>query len=308
MRKDESGRVLPNIQLVSSFMRNSLRLDSVYSKEEFNNIALELVAAETQVRGISKEETLTHSSNRLSPYESDEARADLRKQVYGELISMPRLNVDDDIKLGAGGALPQSELCKNKTAFILIGLPASGKSGIACKISDQFGAIILDSDFAKRKFPEYNIPFGASLVHNESSSVVFGGFPGYEEEPNVFSYAVSSGMNMVIPKIGDVGNKIYSFAKGLKEAEFDVHLVLVRLDREKATQRAIERYRQTKRYVPVSLIYDVYSNNPTITFYDMMTLKPYKTAFSSFTMFSTDVDFGCEAELVYASKQSPFRK
>ena len=302
------GRTLVSLKPVTTFLKNSLELDKTCSKEEFDKIVLEIVSAETQVSETSKNETLTHDVNRLHPYESDEARADLRRQIYDELISMQRLDNDDDIKLGSGGALPKKELSVGKTAFIVIGLPASGKSGISCKISDKFGAIILDSDYAKRKFPEFQIPFGASLVHSESSSVVFGGFPGHEAEPNMLAYAVSNGLNMVIPKIGDVGDKIHLLAKGIKEAGFEVHLVLVRLDREKATQRAIKRYSETRRYVPVSLIYDVYSNNPTITFYDMMILDSYKETFSSFTMFSTDVDYGRDAKLIYASEKSPFSK
>lgn len=308
MGKDENGRILINVQHMSKFMRNTLCLDKIYSKDEFDKVAMELVSAETLASQTAKEETLDHASNRLSPYEDDYQRTNLRQRIYNELISLQRPDCDDDISLGNGGALPQGDLQKNKTAFIVIGLPASGKSGIACQIADDFGAIILDSDFAKRKFPEYQALFGASLVHNESSSVVFGGFNGHETEPNVLSYAVSNSMNMVIPKIGDTGPKIYSFAKGLTDKGYQVHLVLVRLDREKATQRAIERYRKTKRYVPISLIYDVYSNNPTITFYDMMMLKRYKKAFESFTMISTDVAFGCDAEVMYASPKSPFRK
>ena len=62
-----------------------------------------------------------------------------------------------------------------KQAFVLIGLPASGKSSIAVDIADKYGALLLDSDLAKRKLPEYKVyPWGASLVNAESSLIVFG--------------------------------------------------------------------------------------------------------------------------------------
>jgi hypothetical protein len=81
---------------------------------------------------------------------------------------------DDHIKLGKGGAVPQN-LMRSKDACVLIGLPASGKSTIARRFATEYGAIILDSDFAKRKLPEFpNYPWGASIVHEESAKIIFG--------------------------------------------------------------------------------------------------------------------------------------
>ena len=76
--------------------------------------------------------------------------------------------------------LPNTALKKDKQAFYVIGLPASGKSEVAGLLSDNYGAIILDSDYAKRKFPEYQAECGATIVHEESSMVVFGGKEPYD--------------------------------------------------------------------------------------------------------------------------------
>ena len=88
------------------------------------------------------------------------------------------LNIDDDkIKLGVGGCLPlpDGHLNNDKQFYIVIGLPASGKSSISAKIADATGSAVLDSDFAKRKLPEFREKDnGASLVHKESQVIVMG--------------------------------------------------------------------------------------------------------------------------------------
>lgn len=45
---------------------------------------------------------------------------------------------------------------RGKQLHLLLGLPASGKSTIADKISEATGARILDSDMAKEMIPEYS--------------------------------------------------------------------------------------------------------------------------------------------------------
>lgn len=166
---------------------------------------------------------------------------------------------------------------------------------------------MLDSDLAKRKFPEYKASFGASLVHEESSVVVFGqGNPKFTNEPSLMQFAVKNGANIIIPKIGSTVESIESLARVLhEEKDYTVHLVLVRLNREKATIRAIQRYAKTKRYVPIALIYDGYENEPTITFYDMMSIGNTAQLFESFTMVSSDVRPGEKKPIMFATEKSP---
>lgn len=292
------SRVLNDTFHADRFLRNTLQIES----DNINDYAKKIASAEMQQEQIINKDTLTFKEYRTHDYASEEARKELRKQIYNELISFTRIN-DDDIKLGSGGALPKTEIKSNRQAYYLIGLPASGKSGIANSLSDKYGAIIIDSDFAKRKFPEYhNSDFGASVVHEESSIVVFGGKDKYATEPSVLQYAINKGHNIVIPKIGDVSSKVLNFSKQLKKLNYDVHLILVRLDREKATKRALTRYIETKRYVPLSLIFDEYGNNPTITFYDMTRIQK---VFKSYTMVSSDVPFGEKKKIIFSTKYSP---
>lgn len=286
------------------FIKYTLNCDA--DEDTILKYVVAVTSAEMHQRSILGKDTLKSDAYRIPNYSNNEERKALRKTIYTELITKKRLKKDDSIVLGKGGALPKTELMKMAEAFFVIGLPASGKSRIATCLSDKYGAIILDSDFAKRKFPEYSTTdFGASVVHEESSVVVFGGQGEYANESSVLQFAVENQINMVIPKIGDKPERIASFAKNLKEIGYTVHLVLVRLDREKATRRALDRFIQTRRYVPLSLIFDEYGNNPTITFYDMKQLRTYSSIFKSFTMISTDVPLGEPYKIMLKTKYSP---
>ena len=174
-------------------------------------------------------------------------------------------------------------------------MPASGKSGVAAKISQSYGAAILDSDFAKRKLPEYaQYPWGASLVNAESSSIVFGdkNQTGFY---SLFERAVESDYNIVIPKIGRDVYEILSLSKNLCEAKYEVHLTLVYLPKEKATEGALGRYIDTDRYVPLARIFDIYGNNPAFNYFLIKNAAPM--TIKSYGIVNTDVakkkDFLC---------------
>lgn len=297
------GRILSSNADIENFIKNVIHLDEDEDFEgQFNDCVFKIIAAEMQINTVKNKDTLTHTDYRIGDFSSEEQRKKLRKQIYQELIENIRLDNDDKITMGNGGALPQTELKSNREAYLVIGLPASGKSEISNLLSDKYGAMILDSDYAKRKFPEFNAPYGATVVHEESGIVVFGGNVKYAKESSVLEYAIKHGHNIVIPKIGDVKSKIYEFAKNLNLLGYKVHLILVRLDREKATKRAFKRFVNTGRYVPLPLVFDVYSNDPTITFYDLYHNNEY---FESFTMLSSDVPVNNPKIKILSTDKSP---
>ncbi|MBY0377490.1 MAG: zeta toxin family protein [Gammaproteobacteria bacterium] len=237
--------------------------------------------------------SVTSFEFRDGKYRDETDRWKLRTKIVEELFTLKRLSKDDTIRLGKGGALPICDVQNNKQAMILIGLPASGKSSIAHEVSDNYGAIILDSDFGKRKFPEYKrYKYGASLLHEESDIITM--FSEDVIKPKNFRSLIErcilNSSNIVIPKIGYNADSIEKLAEKLKlDLGYDVHLTLVSLDRRKATLRAINRYKQSKRYVSIGLIFDGYSNDPTLTYFR---LKQKNTnLFSSFGEISTDVPY-----------------
>ena len=301
-RPKEYSRILSDYDHAESFLKNSLHLNEEFTERRFNQAVMDVASVEMNTERVLGKNTLSNTAYRLPNYKTDASRIELRKRILQELKCKKRLDNDEKIVIGKGGALPRTMLKRDKQAFYVIGLPASGKSEISAMLSDNYGAIILDSDYAKRKFPEFSTDYGAAVVHEESSLVVFGGSGKYATEDSLLKYAVEQECNIVIPKIGDVSSKVFDFSKSLNRNGYDVHLVLVRLDREKAVQRAFKRFSKTRRYVPLSLIFDVYSNDPTITFYDLLCRNEI---FESYTMISSDVPFGERKKIVYSTTNSP---
>lgn len=180
----------------------------------------------------------------------DEQRQHIKAQILKELIDMTIPKDDDDIRIGYGGSKPRNRVRFNKKAIILLGLPASGKSTVAQVMSDMQGAYIIDSDFAKRKFPELAFPNGANWTHEESDNLV------YAEDDGVFAKCLEQGANIVIPKVGSNPESIKSIYETLIGQNYSISLGLVWLEPAKALQRAIKRYQASKRYVPILKIID----------------------------------------------------
>ena len=241
------------------------------------DLATLVMKAEILLDSMARFDTLTRADYRHASFSSSEARAQLRLQIFHELIELERVANDDDITLGVGGIKPQADNVKDeRQAFILIGPPASGKSGISNFLADKYGAHIIDSDYAKRKFPEFGEEYGASLVHEESILVTFGSEnQEFQEERNVLGHCVAYGYNMVIPKIGANGKSIRELRELLIKLGYTVHLTLIKLDRLAATKRVTERFRQTKRYVPLSLVFDGYGNDPIVTYFELRNDKEW---------------------------------
>lgn len=264
------ARPLLDQEAIENFLGNCLSINAqleVPGRGAFSSteIAKKIRDAESAVKQTNEEPTLTSKRNRIKAYRQDDQRKELRLQILSELITQDRLDNDDELKLNYGGAKPKNcEPQSSSQAYIVIGLPASGKSTLINRISDKLGAIILDSDHAKRKLPEFdNTVAGANLVHKEAGQIVFGG----SNEPSLLGYCISKKLNVVIPKIGQDFEDLRKFRSALKQAGYKVHLTATLLTREIATARALHRFLQTGRYVPLGLIFDGYANDPLMNYY-----------------------------------------
>lgn len=285
--------------LATRFVENILNLRD---KKQISKAVTNIACAEMNLIAIEKDDTLRSEKFRDPYHKNDRDREELRNHIVQELIKLPRIANDDKIKPGRGGARP-NELKKEKQAYIITGLPASGKSAIASQVANQTGAFILDCDYAKRKFPEYTqTPYSAFILHEESSLTVFGTYNNDNEGTiSLLEYCIANDINMVIPKIGHNAKSIVTLAKYLKKYHYTVHLTLISLDRTKAVQRAYNRYVETKRYVSLGLIFDTYSNNPMLEYYRMKKEEP----FDSFGAISTDVKKGEHPVFLEGDKQNP---
>lgn len=279
------SRNLQSNPVVEEFLKRALSFD--YTK--YKNIVPMIVDAEMGVEKFNEKfQTLNSDTMRVEKYRSNEKRDLLQRQIITELFSSKQLGDDDDIKLKRGGALPMTKVKSNKQAFILIGLPAAGKSTIAKRISRDYGAVIVDSDFAKRKLPEYNNhSYGASLVHEESSAITFGlGAATDSAKPlSLYELCLKKNYNIVIPRIGQSPNSIIQQANVLGLKGYKVHLILVSLSKRDSTVRAAIRYHYSNRYVPLGLIFDGYGNDPSLCYYFLR--GKYSDLFKSLGAIST---------------------
>jgi adenylate kinase family enzyme len=268
-----------------------------YKRDAINNIA----AAERNLILYDSTPTLTHKDFRDFKYRENDTREILRTRIVQELIDTERTDSDDLISLGVGGAKPKTKVIAKKKLYYIVGPPASGKSTVANEIADATGSYILDSDYAKRKLPEYTNQIGAaSLVHEESDALIF----NYKNK-NLLDYCIENDYNIIIPKIGHNIQKISEFCKAMKSIGYSPYLISVDLDREKATQRAYNRYVQTHRYVPLSLIFDGYGNQPTLNYFKLK--QRNNGIFNGFAQITTDVPKG-EKPILLEQKNLPSLK
>lgn len=240
--KNETKKISHIESLQNDFYDEILFLDELLQENEVESDTYKRMVL---AREIALIEHLEGNFNFKDLIGGDGDRQHIKKQILDELINMTIPKDDDDIRIGLGGSKPRNRLRKNKKAIILLGLPASGKSTVAQVMSDMQGAYIVDSDFAKRKFPELAFPNGASWTHDESDDLV------YAKGDGVLARCLEQGANMVIPKVGAKASSIISIHETLRSHDYDVSLGLVWLEPKKALQRAIKRYQKSKRYVPI---------------------------------------------------------
>lgn len=149
------SRNLQNKDLAEEFARDILEL----GEHEVERAAFDIKKAERLLKSTMNQSSLNTESERVSEFKSNAQREKLHKQIINELFTLQRLDDDDNMKLGSdgGGALPKSEF--------------------ASLLSDEIEAIIIDSDYAKRKIPEYHVidaEYSANFVHKESSLLASG--------------------------------------------------------------------------------------------------------------------------------------
>lgn len=247
---------LPGGAMFSDNLGNAITIDQIINRIE---------SAEKLFLTENASSTYTDRNCRIGKYRSEDARKELRDLVFKELFQISRLPDDEQIKLGSGGAKPTGIVKNEKQAYLLTGLPASGKSSIAATVCDELGAYLVDPDFAKRKLPEFDNMSGATRVHHESMQIALGSLDS--KAPNLLSACIATGANFVRPLIGDDRKKLDVFAEMLRSNGYSVHLCLVELDRSEATRRALSRFLKTGRFVSLAYIFDDCANDAALVYY-----------------------------------------
>lgn len=272
--------------------------------ENIDDLCMKIAIQEALVNSTFARGTLRHERTRHPRHASPKARGLLYVRILFELMAWPRPKKDDDVRLGRGGALPPScPVNQKRKAFLVLGPPASGKSTISNRLADQHAAVILDSDYAKRKLPEYSDGILAPAVHTESVALIWGPETSKanstkrtsaEVPTGLLDLVVTYGHNLVFPTTGSSTRTIRELRKRLREESYETHLVLVDLPPEKATLRAIHRFKKEQRYVPLAYVLDEVKDRPKRTF-ERIKSDPEWTSWAEY---STDVPRNMQPSLV----------
>ena len=129
---------------------------------------------------------------------------------------------------------------KEGKVWLVLGVPASGKSTFSDPLVEREGALLIDSDEAKKMLPEFSNGLLAGAVHEESAKIA----------EDIFVRALANHDNMVLPLVGKTMSNLQEKIDGLKEAGYEVNLIYVDLPVEKAIERTKARFRHTGRLVP----------------------------------------------------------
>jgi hypothetical protein len=288
------NRPLYDTTSVSLFLKNIIGVDPTSSKT-VANACKRIRDAENLLSQYFPFSTVKSEKYRDPRYVEDVKREILREKIIKELLSKQRLKNDNKIRLGSGGLLPAKKLEFKNKFFLITGLPASGKSGVAEKLADKTSSILIDNDYAKRKFPEFTDDYGPAIVHEEAELICEGPIadPKYKGL-NIIDQAILAKANIVLPKICPTSEKIKGILAFFVRKKYKCFLVHVQLSREQATIRAYTRYLSTGRYVPLALIYDGYANDPTIAYFETRNLPDW----AGYARLSTDVMLGKKPKIL----------
>ncbi len=142
-----------------------------------------------------------------------------------------------------------------KTATILLGPPAAGKSTIAEELAITGRAAIIDSDEIKKTLPEYERGLGAARVHEESSELA----------DRLEAVLRRQGANVMIPKVGGNPKSIRKVIDRFKAEGYSVRVVNMAVTADEAYRRMIGRFISTGRIIPPDYVREV-GETPSATF------------------------------------------
>jgi phage-related protein (TIGR01555 family) len=219
------------------------------------------------------------STHEIMTKERQELRRKIRDELYNLGGEVPKPGKKPRLAVPGGGARK-----KEHKAWFIMGLPASGKSTIADPLVEEYGAMLIDADEAKKLIPEFGDGKFAGAVHNESSWI----------NAKLFKKAASAGDNMIMPLVGRNKGKVRMLCNLLKKRGYEIHLQLMDLSPEEAARRALTRLEETDRFVDPDYILNEIKLSPR-TNYDILKSEG---GFASYVKYSNDVPRGEKPKLI----------
>lgn len=170
-----------------------------------------------------------------------------------------------------------------RQAHLVIGPPAAGKSSIAEPLATLTRSLLIDSDQAKEKLPEFEGGVGAAILHEESSRIA----------KSIIRRATNAGLNIVHPIIGKSLESVRRLRDDLVAEGYDVHLVHSHLEAHEAAKRAVTRFEKTGRFVDPAYVLSV-GNKPRENY----EILKGEGGFKSYEQYSQDVPLGDSPRLI----------
>lgn len=188
---------------------------------------------------------------------------------------------------------------KDKTAIVVLGQIASGKSSFCKSLLENDHAFVVDVDYIKQGYGtmpglmfEFDNGKGTTQIHEEASML----------SKQIISLASDHGYNLVIPKTGVNYYSIEKILTDLKSKGYFVGLAYVDLPIKKCIERNFYRYvneylsGKPSRLIPFQDIKEI-NDNPFLTFVRFLKNKQSGLV-DSFVAMSNDVAPGMPMESI----------
>jgi predicted ABC-type ATPase len=167
----------------------------------------------------------------------------------------------------------------NKRIDVVIGIAGGGKSSVLVNpLSEENKAIVLDSDWAKEQLPEYSNGLGATRVHLESKLIFM----------LALENALRNDMNIVISIVGKTLQNIIKINYLAKENGYEQHIHLNEVSSNIACDRAMQRFKETGRYIDPNYILNEIGYKPSENYEKLKKMN----IFDSYEKYNNDVPFG----------------
>lgn len=204
------------------------------------------------------QEQLRHANTlpALTPYDTPEIKL-LREAARSvkqtaDLPGREAIRQHAEVQMYGSGAAR-----KERIAHIIMGGPGTGKStALGDTLVKESGALLIDSDEAKKFIPEFDGGKGAGVVHVESSDIT----------DRVLARAALAGDNIVNPVVGKTLTSLDSKISDLVAMGYQVHLHLVDLPVDGAVQRVLGRMKSSKRFVDTDYVVNDVDGKPKANF------------------------------------------
>lgn len=232
VERDNKKEITPQ-QIIDSAIKNMQSNGKKITAQEVQNKIDE--AEKHNLDVIRKNwETYKYHSDGKGHYKKE--RQELHKKILNDLF------------FHANSAKPKNG--EKPTFMVLGGRGGSGKSKFDGLVYDRSKYIVLDADAIKEKLPEYK-GYNAFEVHEESSDIL----------NKALKIARKKGLNVVLDgtmkSLGSTEKKIKTF----NDAGYNIEMYYMHLPREKAAERAIERFMgNSGRYVPLNILLNMKNN------------------------------------------------